>query len=104
MTVKPEQSKTFQAGRGYTRDDWDAVESPELTAEDFAQMKSAREVLPVSFFEGIKEARKAGRPRVEKAKQAVTLRLDPDVIERFQRQGKDWRSKMSDALEKASRS
>lgn len=103
MTVKPEQPKTFQAGRGYTRDDWDAVDSPELTAEDFAQMKPARDVLPVSFFEGMKEARKAGRPRVEKPKQAVTLRLDPDVIERFQQQGKDWRSKMSDALEKASR-
>ena len=103
MTVRPKQPKSFEAGRGYTRDDWDAVENPELTAEDFTQMKPAREVLPEIFFKGLKEARKAGRPRVDKPKQAVTLRLDPDVIERFQQQGKDWRSKMSDALEKASR-
>jgi len=103
VTIKPEQPKTFQAGRGYTRQDWDSVDSPELTAEDFAGMKPAHEVLPGSFFEGLKEARKAGRPRVDKPKQAVTLRLDPDVIERFQQQGKDWRSRMSDALAKASR-
>ncbi|MCD2173318.1 BrnA antitoxin family protein [Rhizobium sp. C4] len=102
MTVKPNRPKTFQAGRGYTHADWDAVDSPEFTADDFARMKPAREVLPESFFEGLNEARKAGRPRVEKPKQAVTLRLDPDVIERFQQQGKDWRSRMSEALRKAS--
>jgi len=102
VTTKPDQTKTFVSGRGYTQRDWDAVESPELTEAEFAQMKPAKEVLPQSFFEELAQARKAGRPRIEKPKQAITLRVDPDVIERFQSQGKDWRARMSEALRKAS--
>lgn len=34
------------AANGYTRDDWDAVDSPELTTDDIARLKPMREALP----------------------------------------------------------
>jgi uncharacterized protein (DUF4415 family) len=36
-----------------------------------------------------------------RAKEAVTLRLDPQAIERFKATGGDWRAKMADILEQA---
>ncbi|WP_309086441.1 BrnA antitoxin family protein [Chelativorans sp.] len=45
--------------------------------------------------------RRRGRPPLEKAKQPVKLRLDPDVIERFKADGPGWQSRMNAALRKA---
>ena len=42
-----------------------------------------------------------GRPRIEAPKVAVTLRLDPDVLDRFKASDKDWRSRMAEELPKA---
>jgi uncharacterized protein (DUF4415 family) len=43
-----------------------------------------------------------GRPPERgQAKQQVTLRLDPDVIERFKRGGAGWQTRMNAALRKA---
>lgn len=92
------KKKGFQPGRGYTRQDWDDVDSPELTDEQIAQGKSFAEALP-ELAASIKRSR--GRPRVESPKQAVTLRLDPDTLEKFKATGRDWRARMAEALEKA---
>lgn len=97
-TTKPD----FEPGNGYSKEDWDAVDSPELTVEEIANMRPAKEVLPAAFFQGLTEARKTrGRPKVEKPLVPVTLRLEPDVLEAFKASGKDWRSKMNEALRKA---
>lgn len=94
--------KEFESGRGYTKEDWDAVDSPELTEEELAQFRPAREVLPPEFFEGMEEARRArGRPAVEAPKQVVSIRLDPDVIAKFKATGKGWQSRINDVLKKA---
>ncbi|WP_330167798.1 BrnA antitoxin family protein [Bartonella grahamii] len=99
MTIK----KTFETGCGYTKEDWDAVDSPPLTDEELARLKPAKDVLPPSFFKYVtEERRKRGRPPVESPKQAVTLRLDPNVIASFKKQGKDWRTRMGEVLKKAS--
>ncbi|MBI0475436.1 hypothetical protein D9601_08745 [Sphingomonas sp. MA1305] len=43
-----------------------------------------------------------GRPPLgAAAKQQVTLRLDPDVIERFRADGPGWQARMNAALRKA---
>jgi uncharacterized protein (DUF4415 family) len=42
-----------------------------------------------------------GRPRLEAAKIAVTLRIEPDVLEKFKHSGTDWRARMTEALRKA---
>lgn len=38
--------KVFKPGQGYTRQDWDDVQSPELTDEQLAEMRPFAEVFP----------------------------------------------------------
>jgi uncharacterized protein (DUF4415 family) len=102
MAMKHPVLKEFVPGRGYTKEDWDSVDSPPLTDEELARMRPAREVMPPEFFEAIEEMRKnRGRPKVEAPKVAVTLRLAPDVLEKFKASGKDWRTRMAEELRKA---
>ena len=42
-----------------------------------------------------------GRPRSDNPKKQVTLRLDPDVIEKFRATGKGWQSRINAELRKA---
>ncbi len=78
------------------------IDSPELTDEELANMRPATEVLPPEFFDAIDEMRRTrGRPPVEKPKKLVTLRLDQDIIEKFQKTGKQWRARMNEALKRA---
>lgn len=42
-----------------------------------------------------------GRPVSENPKKQVTLRLDPDVVERFRATGKGWQSRINAELRKA---
>ncbi len=45
---------------------------------------------------------RAGRPPLgATAKRQVTLRLDPDVIDRFRAEGPGWQGRMNAALRKA---
>ncbi|TCR04237.1 hypothetical protein EDF70_102335 [Neorhizobium sp. JUb45] len=67
MTDKHPTLKEFQPGRGYTKEDWDSVDSPELTDEELARMRPAREVLPPEFFRSLDEMRK-GQARKSRAK------------------------------------
>ena len=41
-----------------------------------------------------------GRPLSENPKQAVSLRLDQDVIEHFKKSGPGWQSRMNEARRK----
>jgi uncharacterized protein (DUF4415 family) len=53
-------------------------------------------------FIGTKLVRR-GRPKAEKVKRAVSLRLDEDVIDWFKKGGPGWQTRMNDALRKAAR-
>jgi uncharacterized protein (DUF4415 family) len=75
-------------------------DNPEVTDEQIAQFKPFAEVFP-DLAESIRRNR--GRPAKADAKLAVTLRLDPETVDRFKLQGPDWRSRMSEALKRASR-
>lgn len=63
-------------------------DAPELTDEQALH--------PMTFAEAI--ARKRGRPSLPEAKEAVTLRLDPEVVRRFKARGEDWRAQMARIL------
>ncbi|GLQ09492.1 hypothetical protein GCM10007913_14240 [Devosia yakushimensis] len=91
-------TKEFKEGQGYTREDWDAVDSPELTDEELAQARPFAEVYP-DLAESIRRAR--GRPKVASPRQQISLRLDPDVIEKFKATGKGWQSRINDVLKAA---
>jgi uncharacterized protein (DUF4415 family) len=42
-----------------------------------------------------------GRPKSDNPKKQVTLRLDPDVLEKFRATGKGWQSRINAELRKA---
>ena len=91
--------KEFEEGHGFTREDWDIVsDNPEWTEKDFAEARPFAEVFP-DLAESIRKAR--GRPKVETPKQQVSLRLDPEVIEKFKATGKGWQSRINDVLRAA---
>lgn len=73
-------------------------DNPEATDEQFAQARPFRQVFP-ELAEKID--RKLGRPKSDNPKQAISIRLDADVIERFKATGDGWQSRINEALRKA---
>ncbi len=82
---------------GYTAADEAAVlDSPEWTDEEFARAKRGRDVLPPGFL-----AKRRGRPPADETKEAISIRLDRDVIAAFKAGGDGWQSRMNDVLREA---
>lgn len=87
--------KTFEPGRGYTKADWDDVsDNPEWTAEDVAAAKPFAEVFP----DLAASIRKRGPART---KEAVSIRLDIDVVKTLRASGQGWQSRANDMLRNA---
>jgi len=86
---------------GYTKEDWDAVDSPPLTDEELSSMKPFKEVFPEMAEKMEKAIAARGRPRLDTPKTPVTIRLDQDVVQRFKASGKGWQGRMNEALRKA---
>lgn len=70
----------------------------DVTEEEFAQAKPFAEALP-ELYAAIQRSR--GRPKLASAKEAVTLRLPPETLDKFKATGADWRARMAEALVKA---
>ena len=61
--------KVLQSGQHYSETDWDAVDLPEITGEELANMRPAKEVLPSEFFNVMEEHRKSrGRSLLGRSK------------------------------------
>lgn len=73
-------------------------DAPEATDEQLAQARPFREVFP-EFYEQIQQAR--GRPKIDRPKQVVSIRLDPDVIAKFKATGKGWQGRINEVLKNA---
>jgi uncharacterized protein (DUF4415 family) len=66
--VTSQPQKEFVPGQGYTEADWDAVDFPEMSNEELANARPARDVSPPAFFEAVEEYRNSrSRPSAEKA-------------------------------------
>ena len=76
----------------------DFDENPEWTEEDFARARPAHEVLPPHVVAAL--VRRRG-PQAKPTKTPVTLRLDPDVLEKFRALGPGWQTRMNEALRQA---
>ena len=87
--------KEFVSGRGYSREDWDAVDSPELTDEELAQAKPMKEALPELHAAITDAIRKRGPVRT---KAAVSIRLDIDLVQKLRDSGPGWQSRVNDIL------
>lgn len=82
----------------------DPDDAPEFTEEMFeiAEVRVGGKVIrPATGYLGPNGVVRGRPPLREQAKRQVTLRLDPDVIERFRADGPGWQGRMNDALRKA---
>jgi uncharacterized protein (DUF4415 family) len=79
----------------------EVMDHPEWTEEDFKRARPAREVLPPSFFEELEKRRRARGAQRAPTKKLVSLRLDPDVLEKLRASGPGWQGRANAALRKA---
>lgn len=71
----------------------DPDDAPELTDEFFrhAEIRIGDKVV------------RPGRPKSAAPKNAISLRLDPDVVAHFRRGGRGWQSRINEALRKVAK-
>lgn len=71
----------------------DPDDAPELTEEMLDR---------ADFFDGDKLIKRGrGRPRVEKPKKQITLRLDADVIAALRKSGPGWTGRVNEVLSRS---
>jgi uncharacterized protein (DUF4415 family) len=88
------RQKTFKPGHGYTKKEWDDVDSPELTDEQIAKAKPFAEALP----ELAAAIRRGRGPNKAPTKKLVSLRLSGQVIDRYKSGGTGWQSRIDQDL------
>lgn len=78
-------------------DDFDPADA-ELTDAEIKQLRPARE-----FFaeRGLPMPKPLGRPKADRTKVPVTMRLDPDVLAFYKATGPGWQTRMGEILAKA---
>lgn len=67
----------------------------ELTREEIRKMRPAKDVLPEDV---IRKMRGQRGPQKEPTKVPVSIRLSPEVIERFKAGGRGWQVRLDEAL------
>lgn len=77
----------------------DPDEASEWTDEVFERAEIRRAGTVVRPASGT--LTKRGRPKLERPKIQVTLRLDQDIVERFRAGGPGWQGRMNEVLKKA---
>ena len=78
-----------------------AGEVRELTAEDFARARPAREVLPRKLYQDLTDMnRRAGvrGPQKTPTKERISIRLSREVLDRFRAGGTRWQTRIDDVL------
>jgi uncharacterized protein (DUF4415 family) len=79
------------------QEDWDAVDVPEATAEDFARARPFKEVFPEQY----KAWKRMGRPPVERPKVHVSFRLASDVVDGIRATGQGYNARVEKVLRDA---
>ncbi|MGQ0287311.1 BrnA antitoxin family protein [Pasteurellaceae bacterium 22721_9_1] len=88
--------------------DYDDVENVPFTDEELGQFRPLAEVMPPDFVAMVlnnqQERAKLGKVRKPRGKQrkptkeAVNLRLSPEVLAAFRATGKGWQTRINDVL------
>lgn len=84
--------RTAQESEVFDRD------NPEWTEDDFSRAGAPHEVLPASVLKAFPRTR---GPQVASKKIPVSIRLSPEVVERFKADGPGWQSRIDEVLKKA---
>jgi uncharacterized protein (DUF4415 family) len=66
----------------------------ELTASDLKQFRPAREALPETLLAKLK----VRGPQKSPTKERITIRLSPEVVQRFRATGEGWQTRVDSAL------
>ena len=90
MSKKPEKPDYI------SQEDWDSVNVPEWTEEDWAKARPASEVLP----EIVDEYRRTRGQQQEPTKEQLSIRLSPEVLAFFRAKGKGWQTQIDEVLKK----
>jgi len=72
-------------------------ENPEWTEADFARARGP-ESLPAKVRAAFPNTRPRGRPRLQRPKETISMRLDAEVLDHLRSQGKGWQTRVNDAL------
>ncbi len=86
--MKPKRRKQVNPSRVDT-------DNPEWTEEMFRKARPATEVVP-EIVEAWRRSR--GRPPKATTKQQITLRLSPEVLAFFRKQGRGWQTRVDEVL------
>lgn len=73
-------------------------DNPEWTEDDFNGARPPHEVLPASVLKAFPRTR---GPQVAARKIPVSIRLTPEVVERFKAEGPGWQARIDEVLKKA---
>ncbi len=73
-------------------------DNPDWTAEDFARVRPASEVLPQLFGEQAGRTMLRDRPKALVTKEPVKIRLDADVLRALRATGDGWQTRINDTL------
>lgn len=75
-------------------------DAPELTDDEIKELRPARE-----WFEehGIPMPVPRGRPKAEKVKTSVTIRLDAETVDDYKASGPGWQTRMNEDLREGAR-
>ena len=76
------------------------ADNPEWSEEDFA--RATRFPPGTSLIEATRQMlKKRGRPKLDKPKKVISLRVDEDVLDAYRKLGTGWQTRMNADLRKA---
>ena len=92
MTKAPEKPPRI------SQEDWDAVDIPEATDEEWSRAIPFKDAHPEVYAEW---KRGRGRPKLEQPKVHVGFRLAPDVVDGIKATGKGYNARVEKVLRDA---
>ena len=82
-----------------SQEDWDELDIPEWTEEDFARARPFKEVFPEQFASWQKK--RMGRPPAENPKVHISFRLASDVVDAIRKSGRGYNARVERVLRAA---
>lgn len=80
-----------------SQEDWDAVDVPEMTDEEFATARPFKDVFPSQY----RAWKKMGRPPVQAPKVHIGFRLAADVVNSIRASGRGYNARVEKVLRDA---
>lgn len=90
--IMPTDEEDARINRGIASD----LDNPELTAADFRNARPARSAVPE-----LASVSRVRGPQKAPTKKLVSMRLDPDLVERLKADGPGWQRRANDMLRQA---